>query len=112
MVHRENEDGKLRIVAGKPPLSERATAKITMMTGGLFYGVGAISFVVILVFYFISHLWAASTESRIAFIGMLFGLFCSFQGLVFILIAKTADSRRQQTEFILEQIRISQDHGG
>ena len=29
-----------------------------------------------------------------------------------IVIAKTAEARRQQTEFILEQIRIGNGHGG
>jgi hypothetical protein len=109
--HPEHEN-VLRGAWRKDPISEKKTASVTMMIGSAFYGIGGISFMVIFIAYFIGHFWSAASESRIAFIGMLFGLFCSFQGMVFILIAKTAEARRQQTDFILDQIRIAKGHGG
>lgn len=110
-ARKEGRSGRLCIDGTGAVLSERATARVTMTIGSLFYGVGGVAFISIFIAYFVAHLWSASTESRIAFIGMLFGLFCSFQGLVFILIAKTAEARQQQTEFILEQIRINERGG-
>jgi uncharacterized protein YqhQ len=92
-------------------ISEQKTASITMKIGSAFYGVGSLAFIIIFIAYFIAHFWSQASESRIAFIGMLFGLFCSFQGLIFILIAKTAEARRQQTDFILDQIRINKRGG-
>lgn len=92
-------------------LSEQKTASITMKIGAAFYSVGTLAFVVIFISYFIARFWSQASESRIAFIGMLFGLFCSFQGLIFILIAKTAEARRQQTDFIMDQIRINKRGG-
>jgi len=77
-----------------------------MLIGLILYVAGTISFVGVFIAFFALRLYAISSESRLAFMVLFTGLFCAFQGLVFILVARSMQSQREQMSFVLEQIRI------
>lgn len=85
---------------------DRVLHRSALIIGIILYAAGTISFAGIFIAFFLLRLYAVSNESRITFMILFTGLFCAFQGLVFILMARSRLSQQKQMNFMLEQIRI------
>jgi hypothetical protein len=85
-------------------------SRSAMAIGVVLYAAGTLSFIGIFAAFFELRIYAISSESRITFMILFTGLFCAFQGLIFILMARGGEIRRRQINYMLEQIRILYSH--
>ena len=90
-----------------PDLLERSAALI----GVIFYVAGSAAFLGIAVAFFMFRMYMLSSDSRIAFIILFSGLFCTLQGLIFILVARGGELRRH-TNYMLGQINAMSAYSG
>lgn len=86
-------------------------ARSALVIGIIFYIAGTLSFIGIAVAFFALRMYELSTDSRIAFIILFAGLFCTFQGLIFILVARGGEVRRRQNNYLIEQMTALYSHG-
>ena len=88
----------------------RTMTRVIQLIGVILYCCGTFSFVGISAAFFMFRMFDLSTETRLAFIVLFFGLFATFQGLIFILIARGRVSRHEQMSYLIDQIRALSDH--